>query len=208
RARRRRTWSAPTPRPAAPRAATAAVAVAVATVAAAAAVGAATAAAAVAAATAAVAGGAAAGSSRIASGGPSETLGPLLVPPRSTRRAGRVHHRERETVVESVRRPSATGEGGAPERWLERRVGEEEAGRTVRELLLRSFRLSRRMIRRLFQSHGIRLDGADPFLSTPVGAGAVLAVRLSSADAGALRPVPMELDIVLEDEDVLVVDKP
>ncbi len=106
------------------------------------------------------------------------------------------------------RLPLVTGPAPSVERWLEHVVEAHEEGRTVREVLLRSLRLSRQMIRRLAQSGGIRLNGASPFLSTGVREGDRLAVRLSAATPSRLRPVTMPLSIMLEDPDLLVVDKP
>lgn len=96
----------------------------------------------------------------------------------------------------------------AAERWVEHTIAPAEDGRMVRELLIRPLGLSNAMIRRLVQTEGVRLDGAHPFLSTRVAAGQRLAVRLSSPETGMLRPIPLELDVVYEDADVLVVNKP
>jgi 23S rRNA pseudouridine1911/1915/1917 synthase len=94
------------------------------------------------------------------------------------------------------------------EHWLEHRVEAAEDGWQVREVLLRVHRLSRAMIRRLAQSRGLRLNGEVPFLSSPVREGDLLRFRLSAPEPGGLRPVPMQLDVVWEDRDLLVVVKP
>lgn len=97
---------------------------------------------------------------------------------------------------------------GLTERWVEHTVQVADDGRMVRELLVRRLGLSNQMIRRLAQTQGVRLAGAKPFLSSRVAAGQRLAVRFSSAEPSTVRPVPMEMDIVYEDADLLVVNKP
>lgn len=109
-------------------------------------------------------------------------------------------------VMEGPGKPDAPH--ASRERWLECVVLPADGGREVREILLRTLRLSRQMLKRLAVSGGIRLNGASPFLSTRVQTGDVVAVRLSAVSPSGLRPVPMDLDIVLEDSDVLVINKP
>jgi 23S rRNA pseudouridine1911/1915/1917 synthase len=94
------------------------------------------------------------------------------------------------------------------ERWIRQPVLSEEDGWQVRDVLLRSLRLSRLMIKRLAQSGGVLLDGDRPFLSARVREGQWLAVRLSPVEGSGLRPVPMPLRVVLDDPDILVLDKP
>lgn len=96
----------------------------------------------------------------------------------------------------------------AGQRWIGHRVLPEEDGRQVREILQGAFRLSRQMIKRLAQSEGVLLDGERPFLSSRVRGSQNLMIRLSPTGESRLRPVPMDLDIVLDDPDVLIIDKP
>ena len=98
--------------------------------------------------------------------------------------------------------------GDATHRWIDHTVLPEEDEWQVREILLRSLRLSRQMIKRLTQSEGVQLDGMTPYLSSRVRAGQRLTIRLSPGAGSGLRPVPMPLEIVLEDADLLVVNKP
>ena len=104
--------------------------------------------------------------------------------------------------------PGEEAGAAAAERWLTHPVQEVEAGRQVRDVLLRTLRLSRQMVRRLAVGGGIRLNGASPFLSSPVRPGDLLEVRLDAVRRSGLRPVAMELEVVVEDGDVLVVNKP
>ena len=94
------------------------------------------------------------------------------------------------------------------QRWVEHTVAAEEAGRPVEEVLTGILGISRRMIQKLTRSQGIQLNRKPAFLARKVRAGDVVAARISSPEDAGLEPVPMELDILHEDADVLVVDKP
>jgi 23S rRNA pseudouridine1911/1915/1917 synthase len=94
------------------------------------------------------------------------------------------------------------------DRWLEHTVGEDEAGRTVQEVLTGPMQVSRRMIQRLTRAKGILLNRRGAFLGRKVKAGDVVAARVGVEEAAGLAPVPMPLSIVHEDGDVLVLDKP
>ena len=96
----------------------------------------------------------------------------------------------------------------APKRWVEHTVTDDEAGRTVQEILTGPLGISRRMIQRLTRSKGIHLNRRAPFLGKPVRAGDVVAARITESGESVLPPVPMDLSIVREDADVLVLDKP
>jgi RluA family pseudouridine synthase len=92
-------------------------------------------------------------------------------------------------------------------RWIEHSVTEDEAGRTVQEILTGSLLVSRRMIQRLTRSAGIRLDRRPTHLGRKVRAGEVVAARVAMEEASTLEPVEMPLEIVYEDADVLAVNK-
>jgi 23S rRNA pseudouridine1911/1915/1917 synthase len=103
-------------------------------------------------------------------------------------------------------RPPAPGP--APRRWTEHTVAAEEAGRTVEEILTDSMSISRRMIQRLTRAKGILLNRRPAFLKKQVRAGDVVGARTAADEEPGLEPVAMELDIVYEDRDVLLLDKP
>jgi 23S rRNA pseudouridine1911/1915/1917 synthase len=104
-----------------------------------------------------------------------------------------------------AKKRSGTGDGG---RWVQHAVSPDEAGTSVEELLVASLGVSRRMIQRLTRSQGILLNGRSPRLSGRVKEGDSLAVRIAAREEPGLVPVEMPLQIVYEDADVLVVDKP
>lgn len=87
-------------------------------------------------------------------------------------------------------------------------MGSEEAGQTVEEILIASLGISGRMIQKLTRSKGILRNRKASFLGAKVRAGDVVAARIASEEDAGLKPVPMELDIVHEDADVLVINKP
>lgn len=96
----------------------------------------------------------------------------------------------------------------APRRWARHTVTAEEAGATVEKVLREQLGVSGRMIQRLTRSKGIRLSGRSTHLGRKVREGEVVEARTSQEEEPGLEPVPMELQIVHEDRDLLVVDKP
>ncbi len=53
-----------------------------------------------------------------------------------------------------------------------------------------------------------KVDGIPSFLWKPLSAGSELSVFMEDADISQITPVHMDLDIIYEDEDLLVVNKP
>jgi RluA family pseudouridine synthase len=92
--------------------------------------------------------------------------------------------------------------------WLDHTVTEDEAGRTVQEVLTGPMQVSRRMIQKLTRAQGILLNRRAPFLGRKVKAGDVVSARVQRDEEPGLEPVEMPLSIVHEDDDVLVLDKP
>ncbi len=95
-----------------------------------------------------------------------------------------------------------------PERWVEHTVTADEAGRTVQEILTGPLGVSRRMIQRLTRGRGIRHNRRPAALGKKVRAGDVVAARLGREEEAGIEPVPMQLEVVHEDTEVLVVNKP
>lgn len=95
-----------------------------------------------------------------------------------------------------------------PRRWTEHTVADEEAGRTVQEILTGPMRISGRMIQRLTRARGVLLNRRPAFLARTVRAGDVVAARVAAEEEPGLEPVAMPLAVVHEDRDVLLVDKP
>ena len=93
-------------------------------------------------------------------------------------------------------------------RWIEHQVTQDEAGRSVEQILTASLSISRRMIQRLTRSRGILLNRRPVFLKRPVKAGDRVSVKIAAKEEATLPPVAMPLAIVHEDADVIVIDKP
>ena len=89
-------------------------------------------------------------------------------------------------------------------------VTPEQAGRRVDSLLRQELCLSGTVIRRIkWLEDGILLDGLRAITGDRVRAGQVLTVRVSAPGAQPkVPPAPGPLDIVYEDEDILVLNKP
>jgi RluA family pseudouridine synthase len=98
--------------------------------------------------------------------------------------------------------------GEAPQRWAQHVVREEEAGATVREILRGPLALSGRLIQRLTRSKGVMLNRRPAFLDRRVRAGDLVTARVAADEEPGLPPVEMPLSVVLEDADLLVLDKP
>lgn len=93
-------------------------------------------------------------------------------------------------------------------RWVEHTITETEAGLTVEEVLTGPLSISRRMIQKLTRSKGIQLNRKPAFLNKKVRVGDIVRAALSFAEEAGLEPMKMDLDIVYEDADLIVLNKP
>ena len=86
----------------------------------------------------------------------------------------------------------------------------EQEGRTVDDLLRRALGLSGTLVKRAKRTPGgILLDGEPVFVTARVREGQVLSILVGDTEAGEeVLPVPGPLDIVYEDEDILILNKP
>lgn len=93
---------------------------------------------------------------------------------------------------------------------LELTVTREQAGRTVKSLLKGELGLSSGLVNRLKRTEGgLTVNGARVFANAVVREGDRLRADPGAAERPtALRPVPMELDVLFEDGYLLAVDKP
>lgn len=91
-------------------------------------------------------------------------------------------------------------------------IGKKQDGRIVLNVLKGDLGLSRRMITFLKQKeNGILLNGVHATVRNKLKVGDILSIDYSdseSSDLSAIVPVSMPLDIVYEDDDVLLVNKP
>lgn len=95
------------------------------------------------------------------------------------------------------------------ERVLQYRIAEPDAGLRIEQYLkLRGY--SRQCLIHLKKQPGsVTVDGTGRFLNQPLSAGEQLVIRLNETESsGKIPPVNLPLDIVYEDEDLLVINKP
>lgn len=97
------------------------------------------------------------------------------------------------------------------EKILEIRIGKEDAGRPVREVLKRRAGLTRAQIRSVkFRPGGLSAEGRQVRSSDCLREGQVLRVLLEKQEDGGCvwTPNPGPLEILYEDEDLIAVEKP
>jgi 23S rRNA pseudouridine1911/1915/1917 synthase len=88
------------------------------------------------------------------------------------------------------------------------RVSEQEAGERLDAFVARSTDISRTRVQRLIDQRRIRVDGTPAARrAEPVAAGQMVEVEVPAPEPVTLRPEPLPLDIVYQDEALLVVNK-
>ncbi|HJV45762.1 MAG TPA: RluA family pseudouridine synthase [Bacillota bacterium] len=92
-------------------------------------------------------------------------------------------------------------------KWLELKLDQEHAGKTVESILKEDLQLSGRMIQRLTRQKGLFLNRKAPFLQKKGKAGDLLRVLIGDREEGTLIPENIPIDVVYEDDEVLVVNK-
>lgn len=94
-------------------------------------------------------------------------------------------------------------------KFLSKTVTEQDAGRSVADVLTEAFGVSESYLRRLKRRPGSLLKNGEPVYTTrAVGAGDVVSFDPSDPMKLPIRPIPSPLSIVYEDEWLLVLDKP
>ena len=93
-------------------------------------------------------------------------------------------------------------------RKLEMIIDDLNSGKEVKQLLQNNFKLSSRLITKLKNTNGIKLNGESVTVRKVVAVGDVLELILPDAQSQNVIPIEMPLDILYEDEDILVVNKP
>ena len=89
-------------------------------------------------------------------------------------------------------------------------ASQKDEGRRVRDVIREDFSLVAHDIARAKYrtERGITVDGETVLVNRVLRAGEVLEIRLGYENPGKIVPVPGPLEILYEDEDVLVVNKP
>ncbi len=88
-------------------------------------------------------------------------------------------------------------------------VKEEEHGRTVRAVLERQLGVSRKLLSQVkLTEHGLTVNEARAYTTARVEQGDVIRVRMEREESEDILPQPIPIEIVYEDEDLLIVNKP
>lgn len=93
-------------------------------------------------------------------------------------------------------------------RWLEFVVKEDDAGKNVQEILTGPMGVSRRMIQKLTRRRAIIINNKPAFLKRTVKSGDIIKVQIRFAEEESLSAESMLLNIIYEDEDLLILNKP
>lgn len=93
-------------------------------------------------------------------------------------------------------------------RWAEYTVTPDMAGKTLEEILTGPMEISRRMIQKLTRRKGILLNKKTAFLKRQVKVGDIVKAKIEFKETTSLNPVAMDLDVVFEDSDILILNKP
>lgn len=86
-------------------------------------------------------------------------------------------------------------------------VGEAEEGWRLRGFL-RAKRVSSSLLRRLKREGGIRVNGVEVFLDTLLRKGDVVEIQFVEEVTDPIPPEPVPFTILMEDEDLLIINKP
>ena len=87
-------------------------------------------------------------------------------------------------------------------------IPENMAGREIKYILKSHFGFSSRLITALKEGDGILLNGKKEFVNKAVSAGDILKISLPDKPSENIIPQNIPLDILFEDEDILVINKP
>ncbi|WP_138752532.1 RluA family pseudouridine synthase [Paenibacillus sinopodophylli] len=88
-------------------------------------------------------------------------------------------------------------------------VREAEHGKTVRTVLERQLGVSRKLLSQVkLTEHGLTVNGIRAYTTAPVVAGDIIRVRMEREISEDILPQPIPVQIVFEDEDLLIVNKP
>lgn len=88
-------------------------------------------------------------------------------------------------------------------------VGEDEEGILLRTIMISKLKMSRRLITRLKQMpEGITVNGEKVWNHKPLSTGDVVRIRIAEPQLDTIPPEPIPIDVLYEDGDILVVNKP
>ncbi|MBO8137331.1 MAG: RluA family pseudouridine synthase [Desulfotomaculum sp.] len=91
---------------------------------------------------------------------------------------------------------------------INHRVTGTEAGRTVKSLLYKNMCFSSTMIRRLKKNAGVLVNEKPVYLNHRLKEGDLITINIITKDKSSIKPQPLPVDIVFEDQHLLIVNKP
>lgn len=88
-------------------------------------------------------------------------------------------------------------------------VSEAEHGKQVRTVLERQLGVSRKLLSQVkLTEHGLLVNGIRSYTTAPVSEGDKIEVRMEREVSEDILPQPIPIQIVFEDEDLLIINKP
>lgn len=87
-------------------------------------------------------------------------------------------------------------------------ITEEENGLTMKQFLRNKKGLSRTLLVKLKKEKAILLNGSFTYLDHPLQAGDVITMVMNEEESENIVPEDIRLDVVFEDEDLMVLNKP
>ncbi|GKU75854.1 RluA family pseudouridine synthase [Paenibacillus sp. L3-i20] len=88
-------------------------------------------------------------------------------------------------------------------------VSEEDDGKVVRNILERRLGVSRKLLSQVkLTEHGLTVNEERVYTTAKVSAGDVIRVRMEREESEDILPQPIPIEIVFEDDDLLIVNKP
>ncbi|WP_240941712.1 RluA family pseudouridine synthase [Paenibacillus sp. HB172176] len=92
---------------------------------------------------------------------------------------------------------------------LEIVVTEEDHGKETRKVLQKHLGVSRKLLSQVkLTEHGLTVNERRVYTTAPVATGDVIRLRMLREESEDILPQPMELEIMFEDDDLLIVNKP
>lgn len=84
----------------------------------------------------------------------------------------------------------------------------DDNGMTVKQIIAREFALSSRLLSKLKNTDGIKVNGVPVTVRCILGRGDVITLEASDKSSKNVTPCNIELDVLYEDESILAVNKP
>ena len=91
---------------------------------------------------------------------------------------------------------------------LEHKISEKDNGKSVKQIIDQQFSLSSRTLSKLKKSGGIKVNGENVTVRYILNIGDILTLSLDDIPSETIEKVDIPLDVLYEDDDMLIVNKP